>query len=137
MIGVDILIMLALLCLCAGGVDRAIGESLAFLQSGGDLDPVHGSGLFIFIPCRASDVSTDNCLDGKNTQLAHLHTPVLQDGTQRLRNLGWEIEGDEMSAQRGNCLCQSLKPCLRAKSEKNTLVGDALFTTSNRSQYVD
>jgi phosphoribosylaminoimidazole-succinocarboxamide synthase len=35
----DILIMFSLLRLRARGVDRAVGESLALLQTGGDLDP--------------------------------------------------------------------------------------------------
>jgi phosphoribosylaminoimidazole-succinocarboxamide synthase len=34
------LIMFSLLRLRAGGVDRAVGESLALLQTGGDLDSI-------------------------------------------------------------------------------------------------
>lgn len=90
--------MLALLCLCTGRVYRAIGESLALLQTGGDVDSVHSAGLFVFVPGRAGDVTADDCLDGEDAQLAHLHTTVLQYRAQGLRNLGWEIEGDEMSA---------------------------------------
>jgi hypothetical protein len=122
----NILIVLALLGLCAGGVNRAVGESLALLQTSGDLDSMHGAGLFVFVPGRTGDVSADNCLNRKNAQLAHLHTTVLQDRAQGLRNLGREIEGNEMGAQGGVGLGQSLEPCLRAESEEDALAGDAL-----------
>lgn len=90
--------MFALLRLRTGRVYRAVGESLALLQTGGDLDSVHGAGLFVFVPGRAGDVAADNRFNGENAQLAHLHATVLQYRAQGFRNLGWEIEGDEMSA---------------------------------------
>lgn len=120
--------MLALLCLCARRVDRAVGESLAFLQTGGDLDPVHGARLFVFVPGRASDVSPDDCLDWENAQLAHLHAAVLQDRAQGLGNLRGEIEGNEMGAQGGVGLGQGLEPCLSAESEEDALVRDTLYS---------
>lgn len=119
--------MLALLRLGAGGVDRAVGESLALLQTGGDLDSMHGPGLLVFIPCRAGDVSADDCLNGQNAQLAHLHTTVLQDGAEGFRDLGREVEGDEVGAEGGVCLCQGLEPRLRAEGEENALVRNTLF----------
>lgn len=123
----NILIMLALLCLRAGGVDRAVGEGLALLQTGGDLDSMHGAGLLVFVPCRAGDVPADNCLNGENAQLAHLHAAVLQDWAEGFRDLGWEVEGDEVGAEGGVCLCQGLEPRLRTEGEENTLVRDTLF----------
>ena len=122
----NVLIVLALLCLCAGSVDRAVGESLALLQTDGDLDSMHGAGLFVFVPGRTGDVSADNCLNGENAQLAHLHATVLQDRTQGLGNLGREVESNEMGAQGGVGLGQGLEPCLRAESEEDALVGDTL-----------
>lgn len=105
LIRMNILIMLALLCLRAGGVDRAVGEGLALLQAGGDLDSMHGAGLLVFIPCRAGDVSADNCLNGENAQLADLHTTVLQGWAEGFRDLGREVECDEVGAEGGVCLC--------------------------------
>lgn len=125
--------MLALLRLRAGGVDRTVGEGLTLLQTGGDLDSMHSSGFLIFIPCGASDVSADYCLNGENAQLAYLHTTVLQDGTERFRDLGREVECDKVRAERGVCLLQGLEPCLRAESEENTLVGDTLFLEKSLS----
>jgi hypothetical protein len=132
LIGVDVLIVLAQLCLRAGGVDGSIGEGLAFLQAWGDLDAMHGAGLLVLLPGRAGDVSTDDSLDGKNAELAHLHTPVLQGGTKRLGDLGRKVEGDEVGAESRNSLREDLEPGLSAESEQNTLVRDALsnFKTS-------
>lgn len=138
LIRMNILIMLALLRLRAGGVDRAVGESLALLQTGGDLDSMHGAGLLVFIPCRAGDVAADDCLNGENAQLAHLHTPVLQDWAEGFRDLGREVEGDEVGAEGGVSLCQGLEPRLRAEGEENTLVRDTLFwrrTSISRQSY--
>lgn len=127
LIRMDILIMFSLLRLRAGGVDRAVGKSLALLQTGGDLDSMHGPGLLVFIPCRAGDVSAHDCLNGENAQLAYLHTPVLQDWAEGFRDLGREVEGDEVGAEGGVCFLQGLEPRLRAEGEENTLVRDTLF----------
>lgn len=126
LVWVDVLIMLALLGLSAGGVDGAIGEGLALLQTGGDLDAVHGACLLVFVPGGAGDVAAHDCLDREDAQLAHLHAAVLQDRAQGLGDLGREIEGDEMGAQGGVGFGQSFEPCLRAKGEEDTLVGDTL-----------
>ena len=131
LIRMNILIMFSLLRLRAGGIDRAVGESLALLQTGGDLDSMHGSGLLVLIPCRTGDVSAHNCFNGENAQLAHLHTPVLQDWAERLRDLGREVEGDEVGAEGGVCFLQGLEPRLSAESEENTLVRDTLFLGRN------
>jgi hypothetical protein len=56
-----------------------------------------------------------------------LHTPVLQDWAERFRDLGREVEGDEVGAEGGVCFLQGLEPRLRAEGEENTLVRDTLF----------
>jgi hypothetical protein len=122
----DVLIVLALLRLGAGSVDWTIGESFALLQSGRDGDSVNCSGLLVFLPGGPRDVSTDDSFDGKNTQLAHLHCPVLQYWLEGSRDLGREVESEEVGAQSGNAIRQDLEPRLRAESEENALVGDAL-----------
>jgi hypothetical protein len=123
----DILIVLAQLGLGAGGVDRSIGEGLALLQTRGDLDAVHGTGLLVLLPGRAGDVSTDDSLDRKNAELAHLHATVLQLGTKRFGDLRRKVEGDEVGAESRNGLSKDLEPGLGAESEQDTLVRDALF----------
>lgn len=123
----NVLIVLTLLGLGAGSVDRATREGLAFLQTGGDLDSVNGAGLLVFVPGGTGDVSADDCLDGENAQLAHLHAAVLQHRAQGLGNLGREVEGNEVGAQRGVGFSQGLEPCFCAESEKNSLVGDTLY----------
>lgn len=122
----NVLIVFTLLGLGAGGVDRAAGEGLALLQTGGDLDAVNGAGLLVFVPGGTGDVSANDCLDGENAQLAHLHAAVLQHRAQGLGDLGREIEGDEVGAQRGVGFSQGLEPCLCAESEKDSLVRDTL-----------
>lgn len=128
MVWVNVLIMLSLLCLCAWGVDRAIRDGFALLQSGSNLDSVHGARLLVFLPRRPGDVSTNDSLDGKDLQLAHLHAPVLEHRPKRLGDLWREVEGEEMCAQRGDGLRQGLKPCLCAEGEKNAFVRNTLLT---------
>jgi hypothetical protein len=128
---VDVLIMLAQLRLRAGGVDGSIGEGLALLQTRGNLDAMHGAGILVLLPGRAGDVSADDSLDGKNSELAHLHTPVLQGGTKRLGDLGRKVEGDEVGAESRNSLRENLEPGLGAEGEQDTFVRDALFIFRN------
>ena len=120
--------MLSLLCLCAWGVDRAIRDGLALLQPGSNLDSVHGARLLVFLPRRTSDVSTNDSLDGKDLQLAHLHAPVLEHRPKRLWDLWREVEGEEVCAQRGNGLRQGLEPCLCAEGEKDAFVRNTLLS---------
>lgn len=119
--------MLAQLSLGAGGVDRSIGEGLALLETRGDLDTVHGTGLLVLLPGGAGDVSTDDSLDGKDAKLAHLHATVLQLGAKRFRDLGRKVEGDEVGAESRNGLREDLEPGLGAEGEQDTLVRNALF----------
>lgn len=127
LVGVDVLIMLSLLCLCTWGVDRAIWDGFALLQPGSNLDSMHGTRLLVLLPRRSGDVSTNDSLNGKNLQLAHLHAPVLEHRPKRLWDLWREVEGEEMCAQRGDGLRQDLKPCLCAEGEKNALVRNTLL----------
>ena len=90
--------MLALLSLRAGCVDRTIRESLTLLQTSRDINAVHSASLLVLIPSRAGDVSADDSLNGKDLQLAHLHAAVLQDWAQGLRDLGREVESEEVGA---------------------------------------
>ena len=124
----NVLVVLAQLGLGAGCVDRAVGESLALLQTRGDRQAVHSAGLLVLLPRGTGDVSTDNGLNGEDAELANLHAAVLQHRTQRCGDLGREIEGEEVGAQTGDGLCQDLEPCLGAESKKNALVRDALYS---------
>lgn len=78
LIGVNVLVMLALLGLGAGSVDRAIGEGFALPQARSDLDSVHGTRLLVLIPSRSCDVTPDDGFNGKDSKLAHLHASVLK-----------------------------------------------------------
>lgn len=69
--------MLALLRLGARGIDWTIGESLALLQSRGDLDSVNSARLLVLVPGGAGDVSADDGLNGEDAELADLHAAVL------------------------------------------------------------
>jgi len=128
----NVLIVLTLLSLRAGGVNRSIGESLALLQPGSNLDTVHSTRLLVFLPRRTGDVSTDNSLNGENLQLAHLHAPVLEHRPQRLGDLRREIESEEMRAQRGNSLGQGLEPRSCTERQEDTLVRDTLLYQFNQ-----
>lgn len=119
--------MLTLLSLRAGGVDRSIKESLALLQPGSNLDAMHSTRLLVLLPRRTGNVSTNNSLDRKNLQLAHLHAPVLEHRPQRLGDLRREIESEEMRAQRGNGLGQGLEPGSCAESQEDAFVRDTLL----------
>lgn len=120
--------MFALLGLGARRVDRAIRESLTLLQSRGDRDPVHRPRLLVFLPGRSGDISTDDSLDGQNTQFAYLHATVLQHWPERLGNLGREIQSEEVCSQGGNGLCQDLEPGFCAEREEDSLIGDTLYS---------
>jgi hypothetical protein len=78
LIRVDVLVMLALLSLRAGSVDRPIGECFALPQARSDLDSVHGTRLLVLIPSGSCDVSPDDGFNGENSKLAHLHASVLK-----------------------------------------------------------
>ena len=49
LIGMNVLVMLALVSLGRGSEDR-LGELVGFLQAGRHGDPVNGLGLFVFVP---------------------------------------------------------------------------------------
>lgn len=127
LVGVDVLIVLALLRLGARGVDRSIRESLALLETCGDLDSVNGAGLLVLVPGGAGDVAADDSLDGENAELADLHAAVLEHGAQGFGDLRRQVEGDEVRAQRGDGFLQSVEPGASAEGEQNSLVGDSLL----------
>lgn len=127
LVRMNVLIMLTLLGLGAGRVDRAVGKGLALLQAGGDRDAVDSAGLLVFLPGGAGDVSANDSLNREDAELAHLHTPVLQHWSQRRGNLGREVEGEEVGAQARNRVRQDFEPCLGAESEQDTLVRDTLY----------
>lgn len=56
--------MLPLFGLRARGVNGAIREGLALLQAFPHWNPVHGSGLLVFVPCGPRDVAAHDSLDG-------------------------------------------------------------------------
>jgi hypothetical protein len=87
---------------------------------------MHGARFLVFLPRRTSNVTTNNGLNGQDAQFAHLHAPVLQHGTQRRGDLGREVEGEEVCAQRGNRFRQDLEPGSGAEGEENAFVRDAL-----------
>lgn len=118
--------MLALLRLRAGRIDRPIGEGFALTQTRRHGDAVHGTRLLVLLPGGTGDVTADDGLDGEDAQLAHLHAAVLQDGTQRLRDLRGQVEGEEVCAQGGDGVGEDLEPFLRAEGEEDAFVGDAL-----------
>lgn len=88
---------------------------------------MYRAGLLVLLPGRTSDVSADDSLNGEDTKLAHLHTPVLQYWPQRRGDLRREVEGEEVGAQARNGVRQDLEPCLGAKGEQYTLIGNALY----------
>jgi hypothetical protein len=55
-----------------------------------------------------------------------LHCPVLQYWFERSRDLGGEVESEEVGAQSGNAIGEDLEPRLRAKSEEDAFVGNSL-----------
>lgn len=110
----NVLIMLALLRLGTGSINRTIREGLALPQTLGDLDPVHGAGFLVLVPGGPGDVTADDGLNGEDLQLAHLHASVLEDGTQRLGDLRREVEGEEVGAERGDFVGEDLEPGFRA-----------------------
>lgn len=122
----NVLIVLALLSLGAGGIDRPIGESLALSQARSNLDTMHSTRLLVLLPRRPGNVSTDNSLDRENLQLADLHTPVLEHRPQRLGDLRREVESEEMRAQRGDSFGQDLEPRSCAEGQEDTFVRDTL-----------
>ena len=131
LVWVNVLIVLALLSLGARSVDRSIGEGLALLQPGSNLDTMHSTRLLVFLPRRTGNVSTNNSLNRKNLQLAHLHAPVLEHRPQRLGDLRREIESEEMRAQRGNGLGQGLEPRSCAESQEDAFVRNTLSKSSH------
>jgi lipoprotein signal peptidase len=65
----DVLVVLALLSLGAGCVDRASREGRALLQAGGLGNAVDRAGFLVFLPSRASNVATwDDELAGLHAQ---------------------------------------------------------------------
>lgn len=92
---------------------------------------MHGTGLLVFLPAAAGEVSANDGLDGEDPQLADLHAPV----AQTCGLIGWDgsgdIEGEEVGAERGAAGegdegGEEAEPVGGGESEDSAAVGDAV-----------
>lgn len=74
----DVLVVLTSFCLRGGSVEWSVGESLAFLETGGDWESMDRTSPLVFFPSRTGDVAADDSFDLENLELADLHTAVLE-----------------------------------------------------------
>ena len=88
---------------------------------------MHRARSLILLPGRTGDVTTHDCFNGQDAELADLHAAVLEDGTQRLGDLRGQVESQEVGAEGGEGGGQDGEPFLRAQGEEDAFVGDTLF----------
>lgn len=87
---------------------------------------MHGSVLLILLPCRPCEVSSDDGFNREDLELAHLHAPILEHGSQIFRDLWREVEGKEMSAKLRNSLLDDFEPFGCALGEVDAFAGNSL-----------
>lgn len=119
-IKVDVLVM-SLSCFGRGGVDGR-REFFRFPEPAGQTDTADRTILLIARPARASDIATNDALDGEHLELFHQHTTVgVLIGMEHVGHF-LVLDGDHVI---GNDLLGCTEPERRESVENSSFVGNS------------
>lgn len=133
-VGVNVLVVFALVGFGAWGEERSVGNLLGFLQTCCEFDAVNGSDALVFSPTTAGDVSSDDSFDGQHFGSLDKHRPTLDlvfDAVELVLQLSREVSvvgSNDVRLDKGGC--QETEPESGKGMEKLALVGNALWWCS-------
>lgn len=127
---VNVLIVVTLFSLGAGGEERTVGNLLTLLQAFLELDTVNSTRALVLCPATAGDVTSNNSLDREDLCALDEHGATLYmllDIVKLLLELSWKLSivgSDDVRLDER--WCQKTEPEGGEGVKKLALVGDSL-----------